>query len=157
MWNRVRNFIEQGVDNFDTSATSWPRLGHEGGKGDAALARDKRTKALAEDAWKKQQVVRRTKEQAKRWLTNLSVPGYQRALQSVPRVLFSLKVGFHGTVALGTLTRPWSPFSQNFGACMFGISPRLCAWSKSPAFYEWRFRTCSPAYNYQRARRAGLQ
>ena len=119
------------------------------------LAQDHRAKFLADDLWRKQQTERNLKSQAKRWVNNLSVPGYQKALASVPRAMFGLKVGFHGTVALGTHAptvagqpRFWNAYVRNFGKMYKMIG--------SKAYDETQVQDLLRRDNYITARRAGL-
>lgn len=156
VWSKAREYIEKGMDDFDDIRTKLATdLGMTVKQVTEALAKDKKTKFLADDLWKKQQVARRLDQQAKRWLRDTTLPGYRRALESVPKILFSLKVGFHGTVALGTHApmvafqpRFWSTYVRDFGKMYRMVGSR--------AYYEMQVQDLLRRENYTTARRAGL-
>lgn len=156
VWDRAKVYIEQGVDNFDDVRTKVATdLGMTNDQVSRMMARTKKAKYLADDVWMKQQKARRIHEQAKRWLTNLEFPAYQKALSLIPRAMFSMKVGFHGSVALGTHApmvafqpKFWKSYAQNFG--------RMYKLIGSPAYYERQVQDLLRRPNYITARRAGL-
>ena len=87
------------------------------------------------------------KEQAKRWVTSQAIPAWERALRAIPRIMFGLKVGFHGTVALATHAamvafqpRFWAAYARNFGKMY-----RMVA---SPAYYEHQVQDLLRRPNY---------
>jgi len=57
----------------------------------------------------------------------LNVPSYEKAIRKIPRSLFALKVGFHGTVALGTLS--WYT-SESSAYVIQGVSATVRGQSK---------------------------
>ena len=156
VWKKVRDYLEQGETKFDDiRAKVATDLGMPIKKVTDIMTRDQKAKYLANDAWKKQQDLRRLKNVAKRWLKEQQIPGWQRAIARVPRSLFALKVGFHGTVALGTHApmvafQPmfWKTYVENFGKMYHMVG--------SPAFYEMKVQDLLRNKNYITARRAGL-
>lgn len=156
VWNQARIYLEKGVDDFDELrhkvATD---LGMKVGEVTKLMARNQRAKFLADEVWRKKQVERRIKSQAKNWVQNLEVPGYQKALGAIPSALFSIRVGFHGTVALGTHAptvafqpKFWSAYAQNFG--------KMYRMVGSPTYFEHQMQDLVRRPNYTTARRAGL-
>ena len=156
VWRTVRSYIDKGVDNFDEIRNKVATdLGMSVEKVTQLMAQTQRVKFLADEFWRKQQTSRRLREQAKRWLENLEIPTLQKALQSIPKILFGLKVGFHGTVALGTHApmvafqpRFWTTYVRDFG--------KMYKMVANPAYYEMQIQDLMRRPNYITARRAGL-
>ncbi len=162
VWETAKSYIAKNVDSglppdkFDDIRNKVATdVGLSVDKVTRLMTETKTAKRLADDVWKKQQQERLLKQQAQRWLTNLDVPGYKRAIQSVPRFLFGVKVGFHGTVALGThapmvLWQPrfWAAYVTDFG--------KMYKMVGSPAYYEHQVQDLVRRPNYTTARRAGL-
>lgn len=156
VWNRVREYIKQGLDNFDDIRNKVATdLGMKVDQVTKLMTQSPRAKRLADEVWRTQLIARRLKDQAKRWLTIQATPRVLRALQSIPRVLFSLKVGFHGTVALGTHApmvafQPpfWKTYAENFG--------KMYRMVGSERYYERQVQDLLRRPNYTEARRAGL-
>lgn len=165
VWDKARDYIDKGMDNFDEIRTKIATdLGVPVDKVTKAMAKDKRAKYLADELWRKQQIARQLKQQAKQWLRDTTVPGYIRALQNIPRFLFGIKVGFHGTVALGTHApmvafqpRFWANYVRDFGKMyrMVG-APTPHGQSSARAYYEMQVQDLLRRKNYTTARRAGL-
>jgi hypothetical protein len=156
LWSKAKAYIEQGVDDFDDLRNKLATdLGMKVKDVTAELGRSKRVKILADDLWKKQQTARKLREQAKRWIKQTALPGYVRALQTVPKILFGLKVGVYGTVAHGTHA-PMVAFQPRFWKAYvidFGKMYKMVA---SPAYYEMQVQDLQRRPNYITARRAGL-
>jgi hypothetical protein len=156
VWDKVQEYLDQGMDNFDDIRTKAATdLGMTVKQVTDLLTRNKRTKFLADDLWRKQEALRRFKQQAQRWLKSTALPNYQKALAAIPRTLFALKVGFHGTVALGThapmvFFQPpkWGMYFRDFG--------KMYRMVGSPKYYEMQVQELLRRPNYTRARRAGL-
>ncbi len=156
MWDKVKSYIESGMDDFDDIRTKVSTdLGMKDEQVTRLIVQKRRAKFLADDVWKKQQTARRVKEQARRWVANLSVPDYQKALQSIPRLLFGLKVGFHGTAALGTHA-PMVAFQPPFWATYIHNFGRMYRMVGSPAYHEMQIQNLLRRPNFITARRAGL-
>lgn len=165
VWQRAKVYLDRGLDNFDEIRSKVATdLGMPIDQVTHWLAYDKRTKFLADDVWRKQQRERLLKNQAKRFLTELQVPGWQKALGKVPRTMFSLKVGFHGTVALGTHApmvafqpKWWGTYFHNFGKMyrMVG-TPDPIGQAAGKAYYERQVQDLMQRKNYTTAQRAGL-
>lgn len=119
------------------------------------MAQDKRTKYLADDLWRKQQDARRLKETAKAWLRKQDIPAYERFLNGLPRTLFAIRVGFHGTVALGTHA-PAVAFQPNFWRVYANNFLNMYRMAFGPAFYEREVSDLVRRKNWTIARRAGL-
>lgn len=165
VWTKAKEYLDKGEDNFNDIRNKLATdLGMKVNQVTRLLAQDARAKTLTDDLLLKQQKERRLKEQAKRWVTNLDIPGYQKAIASIPRVMFSLKVGFHGTVALGTHAptlafqpRFWNVYAQNF-AKMYRLvgKPTPAGQRKAAAFYEQEIQDLMRRKNYGTAKAAGL-
>lgn len=159
IWRRAKAYLDEGkgLASFDDIRNKIATdLGMSVDDVTKILASDAKTKRLADDLWNKQRNARRLKESAKLWLKNINTPGYIKALSAIPRAMFSLKVGLHGTVALGTHApmvafQPpfWGTYIKNFGR-MYGMV-------FSPSFYERNIQDLVRRPNYVVARRAGLQ
>jgi hypothetical protein len=155
-WTKAREYIDAGITDFnDLRNKIATDMGLSVDEVTKALGKDPRAKYLADDLWEKQQVARTLKSQAKQWLTNLQTPSYVRALQQIPRIMFGLKVGFHGTVALGTHApmvafQPpfWKTYIQDFGKMYKMVGSRT--------YYERQIQDLIRRPNYITARRAGL-
>ena len=156
VWTKAKEYLDQGIDKLDDIVKKLGvDLGMTNDQVVRLLAQDKRAKYLADDLWRKQQRERNLKSNAKRWVQSLSTPGYIKALQNIPRIMFGLKVGFHGTVALGTHApavafqpRFWSAYVRDFGKMYRMIGNK--------AYYENQVQDLMRRDNYTTARRAGL-
>jgi hypothetical protein len=157
LWNAARQFyLDRGITDFnDIRHGLATDFGMKVEDVTRALGQPKGVRSLTDSAWKRQTDARRTVEQAKRWIQNLQMPFYQRAIANVPRALFGLKVGFHGTVALGTHApmvafqpRFWNTYVRDFGK-MYKMIAR-------PGYYEMQVQDLLRRPNYITARRAGL-
>ncbi len=156
VWSKAREYIERGITNFDEIRHKLAvDLGMSVDEVTRALGATKRAKGLTNELWRKQQAARRLDQQAKQWLRDVSIPAYRRYINNVPKILFGLKVGFHGTVALGTHApmvafqpKFWKTYVENFG--------RMYRMVGSSAFYEMKVQDLLRDKNYITARRAGL-
>lgn len=156
-WDKARSYIEKGMDNFDDIRNKLAvDLGQSVDKVTRLLASDKRAKYLTDDAWRKQLTARELKQNSRNWLISLDVPAYKKWLATVPRALFSLKVGFHGTVALGTHApmiafqpRFWESYARNYG--------KMYRMNFGKAYYERQVQDLVRNPNYTVSQRAGLQ
>lgn len=159
VWELAKKYLDEnkGLYGFDDLRNKIAvDLGMTPSEVTRLLAKDATTKRLADDLWNKQRNARRLKEQAKNWLRELDTPGYQKALASLPRLMFSLSVGGHGFVALGTHApivafqpRFWNAYVRNFG--------KMYKQVVSPAYYESQMQDLVRRPNYEVARRNGLQ
>ena len=156
VWTKAKEYIDQGLDNFDDIRKKLATdLGMSIEQVTRLMQQDKRAKYLADDLWRKQQVQRNLRSQAKRWVQGLSTPGYLKTIQSIPKAMFGLKVGFHGTVALGTHAptvafqpRFWTAYVRDFG--------KMYKMVGSKAYYENQVQDLMRRDNYIPANRAGL-
>ena len=156
VWTKAKEYLDTGLDNFDDIRQKLATdLGMSIEQVTRLLAQDKRAKYLADDLWRKQQKERTLKAQSKRWVQGLSTPALTKALQSIPRAMFVLKVGLHGTVALGTHAptvafqpRFWNAYVRNFGKMYHMVGSR--------AYYEQQVQNLLRNPNYIPANRAGL-
>lgn len=119
------------------------------------LARSKRAKFLADDLWLKQQRERNAKTKARLWVQGLDLAGYEKFIRGIPRALFQLRVGFHGTVALGTHApavafdpRFWGTYARNFGKMYHMVGSR--------SFFEGEMQNLLRRKNFATQVRAGL-
>jgi hypothetical protein len=81
--------------------------------------------------------------------------GFEKFIRNVPRRLFQLRVGIHGTVALGTHApavafdpRFWNTYVRNFGKMYHMVASR--------SFYEAQMQDLVRRENYGRQVRSGL-
>ena len=156
VWKKVKEYIQKGEDDYkDVVAKVSTDLGMPYDDVAKAIARNKTTKRLADDVWRKQLTARRMKEQARRWLAQTQIPAVRRALASIPRTMFTLKVGFHGTVALGTHApmvafqpRFWADYVRNFGKMYRMVADQ--------AYYERQVQALVHRPNFIPAKRAGV-
>lgn len=159
VWEKANQYLDEnkGIYSFDDIrhkiATD---LGISVDRVTNILAQDPITKRLADDLWNKQRNARRLKESAKEWIKELYTPGYQKALSTIPRAMFSLKVGLHGTVALGTHA-PMVAFQPRFWNAYFRDFGKMYKLVFSPTYYERQVQDLVRRPNYELARRAGLQ
>lgn len=155
-WRQAVKYIDSGITNFDDLRNKIATdLGMKVEKVTAALAKDKRTKSLSDDLWKKQQAYRRLDQQAKNWLQDQQTPGFLRALKAVPNLAFAAKVFGHGTVALGTHA-PMVAFQPRFWKSYINDFGKMYRMVGSTAFHESQMQDLIRRPNYMTARRAGL-
>lgn len=156
IWIKAKEYIEKGWDDFDDIRKKLATdLGMPIEQVTRLLAQDKRAKYLADDVWRKQQTERHLKSQAKRWVQAQATPLLNRSLQSIPRAMFGLKVGFHGTVALGTHA-PTVAFQPRFWANYVRDFGKMYKMVGSKAYYENQVQDLLRRDNYVVANRAGL-
>ena len=156
VWAKVKDYIDKGVDNFDDVRNKVATdLGISVNKVTKLISQNRAAKRLADDVWRKQQTARTIKEQAKRWAVGVGIPAWERWARSIPKIMFGAKVGFHGTVALGTHApmvafqpRFWNAYVRDFGK-MYGM-----VFNKT--FYERQVQDLTRSPNYTKANRAGL-
>lgn len=156
VWSKAKELLDKGHNNLDDIRTKIANeLGMKVDQVTRIMAQDARTKRLMDDAWLKQQKLAVLRQNAKAWVRNLDTPGYERFLTSIPRILFGLKVGFHGTVALGTHAptvafqpRFWNTYIRDFG--------KMYKMVGSQAYYERQVQDLVRRPNYIKARRTGL-
>jgi hypothetical protein len=161
VWTKAKEYLDAGLDNFDDIRKKLATdLGMTIEQVTRLLQQDERAKYLADDLWRKQQKERNLKSNAKAWVQGLATPGYQKAINSVPRILFGLKVGFHGTVALGTHApmvafqpRFWEIYVRDFVKMYKMVNP---FGGKGKAYYENQIQDLIRRDNYTTANRAGL-
>lgn len=121
------------------------------------MAQNKKIKFLTEEAFRKQQNVRILQGQAKQWVRNLTTPGWLKALSSIPRFMFNMKVGagLHGFVPLGThapmvVFQPkfWEVYTKNYGKMQRMVF--------DTAYHERMVQDLVRDPNYTKAQQAGL-
>ncbi len=153
---KAAEYIKTGEENLnDIVSKLGTDLGLTNNQVRSALGKDRKFKYAADEVWRKQQKLRLLNQSAKRWLRDQQLPKLQRAFEAVPRAMFGLKVGFHGTVALGTHAptlafdpRYWSMYLNNFG--------RMYKMVGSKTFYETKVQDLLRDKNYRVARESGL-
>jgi hypothetical protein len=157
IWDYARSvYIDKGVTNFDDVRNKLATdLGIHVNEITKALAAPKNAKRLTDEVWKKQQDARRVSEAAKRWVNSANMPNFERYLRSVPNSLFALKVGFHGTVALGTHA-PMVAFQPHFWSTYFKDFLTMYRMVGSKALYEKESQDLIRRPNYIMAKRSGL-
>jgi hypothetical protein len=154
--DKAREYIANGIEDFDEIRSKIATdLGMPVAKITEAFGQDRYAKRAINEVWRKQQVLRRLDQQAKRFLKQAQLPLYRKAIESVPRVLFGLKVGFHGTVALGTHA-PMVAFQPRFWATYVRDFGKMYRMVGSPHYYEMQVQDLLRRKNYITARRAGL-
>jgi hypothetical protein len=156
VWDKAKIYVESGMDDFkairDKIATD---LGISADKVSKLMAKDKRTKYLMDEAWKSQQTLRNLRTDAKRWVNKVGDDKFKAAMAKVPRILFGIKVGFHGTVALGTHA-PMVAFQPRFWKTYVENYYKMWKMVLSPAYYESQIHLLPTRKNYITANRAGL-
>lgn len=164
---KAQEYIEDlGMDDLDDIITKiGTELGMKTSDVIKELGKPPRLKYMLDDVWKKKLTARRLDQAAKRWLVDQTIPWFVKKLRQVPRVLFQTKVGFHGTVALGThapglFFRPdyWKTYFTHYGKMykLVGL-PYPKGQEAARAYYEQQVRDLVRKPNYWPARRAGLQ
>jgi hypothetical protein len=156
VWKRIKDYIAQGHDDYKEVVNKVATdLGLKFEEVAEIMARNQTTKRLADDVWAKQKTARDMKEMAKRWLRNQTIPGWQKALERIPRAFFTAKTNFHGTVALGTHApmvfyqpKYWAEYVRNFA--------KMYKMVGSPAYHEMQMQALLHDPNWEVARRAGL-
>lgn len=165
VWSKVKEYLDKGETDYDDIRSKVATdLGMKVDDVTRELSRTKKAKALSDEMWRKQYEARKIRSAAKTWLKRTSMPAYHRALANVPNILFSLKVGFHGTVALGTHApmvafqpKFWATYVRDF-AKMYRMvgKPTPKGQRSGIAYYEQQVQDLIRRPNYITARRAGL-
>jgi len=155
LWGKAKVYIDQGL-NFDDIRN---RLATDTGKPVAEvtkeLTKNQNVKRLADDAWLKQKKARELKSAAKRWLAKQATPKFIRAIESLPRWMFTAKVFGHGMVAFGTHA-PMVAFQPRFWPEYLRDYGKMGKMVLNPAFYEMQRADLQRGENYVKAQRAGL-
>lgn len=155
LWSRAKTeYIDKGnesmADTVNKLGTDFGLLNKDVLKG---LNQTRTVKRIADDIWQKQRQARLLKQSAKRWVNNAQETWLQKVIPTAAKVMFSAKVGFHGTVAMGThaplvlATHP-EIFARNFGKMY-----KLVA---SPDYYNMQVHELQRRKNYNVANRAKL-
>ncbi len=156
VWAKAKELLASGMEDFDDLRNKIATdLGMSVDEVTKLLAKNKSTKRLVDDLWNKQQQARRLKEQAKRFVAGINEAAYQRAIKSIPRLMFSLKVGLHGTVALGTHA-PMVAFDPRFTKAYVRNFGKMYKMVFSPAYYEMQMQNLKRRPNYIPALRSEL-
>jgi hypothetical protein len=155
LWQRAKDeYINRGDTNMgDTVHKLADDLGIPAKDVLSGLSQTKQVKRIADDVWQKQRQARMLKQSAKRWVENSQQTWLQKALPATAKTMFSMKVGLHGTVAMGThapLVAATHPivFGENFGKMY-----KLVA---SPEYFEMEKSALARRPNYTIAQRNGL-
>lgn len=172
VWEKARQYLEAPFHPMEGRGTTPPQvlgfddlrnkiasdLGMSVEKVTRLLARSNRMKYLTDDLWIKKQRERNAKTKAKLWVQGLDMPAYRKFIRALPRALFALRVGFHGTVALGTHApavafdpRFWGTYVRNFGKMYHMVYGR-----DAIAFYEGQMQDLMRRPNFPTAVRGGL-
>lgn len=155
LWQRAKSeYIDKGntsmADIVHKLATDFGLPTKDVLKG---LNQNRSVKRVADDVWQKQRQARILKQSAKHWVEDSQKSALSKVIPGTARALFSAKVGFHGTVAMGThaplvaFTHP-QIFAENFG--------KMYKMVASPQFYEMQVHELQRRPNYDVAQRAGL-
>ena len=157
LWSYIRRaYIDKGEMNFDEIRHKVSvELGMKPEDVAKILAKSQTTKRLMDDAWRKQQIARRVKNEAMRMVYHIDQTAWERAIKSIPARMFALKVGFHGTVALGTHA-PMVAFQPQFWKAYLNDFIKMYRYVGSPAFYEMEMANLMNRDNFATANRAGL-
>jgi hypothetical protein len=155
LWQRAKaEYIDDGETNMgDTVHKLADDLGLDAKDVLRGLSQTKQVKRIADDVWQKQRQARLLKQAAKRWIEHSQETWLQKVLPATAKTMFSMKVGLHGTVALGThaplvvATHP-IVFANNFGKMY-----KLVA---SPEYFEMQRSEMARRPNYTVAQRNGL-
>lgn len=157
VWDRVGKYLESGVDSLDEIrhkvATD---MGMSVERVTKLMAQDRKMKVLTDEVWRKQQQLRVMRASSKQWVKTLDEPAWEKALGRIPQTMFRLKVGFHGTVALGTHA-PTVAFRPAFWRIYANDFLRMYKISLSKSHFEREMQDLVRRPNYVKANRAGLQ
>jgi hypothetical protein len=154
LWQRAKVYIDDGnddrVDVANKVASDFGLPIKDVFKG---LAQDQAIKRVADDVWQRQRQARILKGQAKRWINSQQQTWLSKLIPNAAKLMFSAKVGFHGTVAMGThapavLARNPIIFANNFG--------KMYKMVLSPEYYEQEMYDQLRKPNYTVAQRSGL-
>jgi hypothetical protein len=154
LWTRAKIYIDEGgnsrADTIHKIAIDFGLPEKDILRG---LSQGRSVRRAADNVWQKQREARMLKQLAKQWIEHAQETWLQKALPTAARTLFSLKVGLHGTVAMGThapLVAATHPiiFKNNFG--------RMYKLVVSPDYYEMQQAALARRPNYAVAQRAGL-
>lgn len=158
VWKKVNEYLDAGElgIKFDDLATYVATdLGILRTDVIKLLNRNPTVKSASHTAWLRQQELRRFKDESRSWVNALNTPAHIKVLRGIPSVMFGLKVGFHGTVALGTHAptlafqpRYWADYARNFA--------KMYRMVFSKATYEMEVQNLLRTKNYTVARRSGL-
>ena len=156
LWKRAKVYIDKGFDFDDIRNKLATDLGLPVKDVTRGMIQAKSVKRMADDVWVKQKKARVLKEQARRWLYAQSIPKWSMIPEMIKSGMFRVRVGLHGTVALGTHApalafQPdyWKTYAQNYG--------RMYHMVFSPTFHEMMVQDLVRRPNFVKAQRAGLQ
>ena len=155
LWTRAKTeYIDKNeTDKGDTVHKLADDLGIDAKDVLNGLSQTKQVKRIADDVWQKQRQARQLKNAAKRWIEHSQETWLQKTLPTVAKTMFSMKVGLHGTVAMGTHAPLVAATHPNIFLENFGKMYKLVA---SPEFYEMQQSAMSRRPNYTIAQRNGL-
>lgn len=154
LWQRAKVYIDKGVDDKAEIVHKVAQdLGISAKDALRGMAQTKQVKRVADDVWQKHRQARILKQSAKRWIETANETWIQKAIPNAARLAFTLKTGFHGTVAIGTHAPLEAAVHPVITAQNFGKMYKLVA---SPEYYEMQQHELASQPNYTTAHRAGL-
>lgn len=155
LWTRAKaDYIDKGNDDqMDVVHKLASDLGIPAKDVLKGLSQNKSVKRVADDVWQKQRQARMLKASAKRWIENANETALSKVIPTAARVLFSMKVGLHGTVAIGTHAPLEAFVHPVITANNFGKMYKLVA---SPEYFRMQQYDLARRPNYNVAQRAGL-
>jgi hypothetical protein len=157
LWNYTkRNYIDKGNSDFtDIVQKTATDLGMSFKDVANGLGQPKSVRKLTDELWRKQTDARRVNESAKRWVRQTNNPALGQIIPQLARVMFALRVGFHGTVALGTHA-PMVAFTPKYWPEYFKDYRQMYKMVFSRPAYEIAVQTLRSDPNFTVAQRAGL-
>jgi hypothetical protein len=155
LWTRARtDYIDKGNgDHMDVVYKLASDFGIPAKDVLKGLSQSKSVKRVADDMWQKQRQARMLKASAKRWIDTANETALSKALPTTVRIMFSAKVGLHGTVAIGTHAALEAAAHPIITAQNFGKMYKLVA---SPEYYRMQQYELARRPNYNVAQRNGL-
>lgn len=155
LWQRAKTeYIDKGNDNRAEIVHKLASdLGIKVSDVLKGMAQNRTVNRIADDVWQKQRQARILKQAAKKWVNEARETRLSKLIPQTARVMFSLKTGLHGTVAIGTHAALEVATHPIITANNFGKMYKLVA---SPKYYEMQTYELARRPNYNVAQRAGL-
>jgi len=160
VWEKAREYLDKGIISYnDLLSKVSTDLGMSLERTVKLLAGTKKLNTLTVDLLNKQARERALKAKAQLWVMHLDDPWWSEAVGSVPKGMFRIRVGFHGTVAMGThapaiafMPKYWDAYFDNYMRMY-----RMAAPGKGGlAYYEQQVQNQVRKPYYKVANDAGL-
>ncbi len=159
VWNGAKGYLDQGETNFDNLvhklAADFGKLPKEIRE---LLSQPKTIRKITDDMYRKMDMERKMRNQAKDWLQNAKYPKWMQFLKRIPKAFFSAKVFGHGTV--GMITHAGNqifnlPAAKSYWTNFFR-QYKLMGVHDQGVYHEQMMQDLIRDPNFIRAKRAGL-